>query len=150
MTNPKITECDLCGTPVKVVGHTTKHYKPLTQSELQEKLEQATAREAVMVGVFEYIISKSPKDGERSACIFCDMGGSGYSSKGDNHHDDIRDICPINQAEQALTNISPASQTMLHLIQKVRNFCNTSDECDLEYDELLRALTKLDKLLGKE
>jgi hypothetical protein len=25
----KKLKCDLCGTPVKIVGHTTKHYEPI-------------------------------------------------------------------------------------------------------------------------
>jgi hypothetical protein len=28
----KKLKCDLCGTPVKIVGHTTKHYEPIVPS----------------------------------------------------------------------------------------------------------------------
>lgn len=30
--------CDLCGTKVKVVGHTTKHYEPVVDREMIYKI----------------------------------------------------------------------------------------------------------------
>ena len=35
----KQLKCDLCGTPVKIVGHTTKHYEPIVPSV--EEIEDA-------------------------------------------------------------------------------------------------------------
>lgn len=31
-------KCDLCGTKVKVVGHTTKHYEPVVDREMIYKI----------------------------------------------------------------------------------------------------------------
>ena len=41
-----MTKCDLCGTPVKVVGHTTKHYEPVYDVDLL--LEVARAAKHLM------------------------------------------------------------------------------------------------------
>lgn len=32
--------CELCGTPVKVVGHTTKHYEPISNYKVLEKVAE--------------------------------------------------------------------------------------------------------------
>jgi hypothetical protein len=51
----------------------------------------------------KFLIEQSPHDGDNSACLYCDMGGSGYSSKGANHHDDLKHVCPVVKAQAALT-----------------------------------------------
>lgn len=39
-------KCEVCGSPVKIVGHTTKHYEPIDEiTELKAKL--AIAKEAL-------------------------------------------------------------------------------------------------------
>jgi hypothetical protein len=50
----------------------------------------------------EYFVQGEPKDGSQGACTYCDMGGAGYSSRGDGHHDDMRDVCPVIRVQQAL------------------------------------------------
>ncbi len=52
----------------------------------------------------QFLIDHSPHDGESGMCLYCDMGGAGYSSKGDGHHDDKepRDVCPVVVAIKAL------------------------------------------------
>lgn len=70
------------------------------------KSKLGTAREAL-----EYTKKSGPTDGETGACVWCDMGGSGYSSKGDGHHDDIRRSCPIVKASQALTALDAAGRS---------------------------------------
>ncbi len=57
-----------------------------------------------LLEVVEFLVNGEPKNGDQGkACTFCDMGGAGYSSKGDGHHDDIRDVCPVFMAEQVLS-----------------------------------------------
>ncbi len=41
--------CDLCGTPVKVVGHTTKHYEP--DLPTLEELEKIATKELLGASV---------------------------------------------------------------------------------------------------
>lgn len=45
-TQPKMSEhkCELCGTPVKVIGHTTKHYEPILKPCLCPKTEARTVK----------------------------------------------------------------------------------------------------------
>ena len=58
-----------------------------------------------LVAALEFIVDREPKDGDKlKACTFCDMGGAGYSSKGDGHHDDVKHICPVFKAQKALEN----------------------------------------------
>ncbi len=55
----------------------------------------------------KYIVSKEPIDGSKEyACTYCDMGGAGYSSKGDGHHDDVTDLCPVLKAQKAIEKAS--------------------------------------------
>lgn len=60
------------------------------------------------MSALEYFVDGETKDGFGSgyACTFCDMGGAGYSSKGDGHHDDVRDVCPVSEAQQALASVA--------------------------------------------
>lgn len=68
-----------------------------SRSGLATRLQAATE-------ALKFLINVSPHDGDNSACLYCDMGGAGYSSKGENHHDDKppRDICPVVVAMRAL------------------------------------------------
>lgn len=82
-------------------------------------LAGAKAQQEFDAGVMEkmaealvYVIGRNPKDGEAKACLFCDMGGAGYSTKGDNHHDDVRDVCPILKAEHALAVFHAAKEKL--------------------------------------
>jgi len=69
-------------------------YHELMQVE-REKVDE-------LVKVLEFLVKHEAKDGEEYACTFCDMGGSGYSSRGGNHHDDIKHVCPVFKAREAL------------------------------------------------
>lgn len=52
------------------------------------------------VEIVKQIPDHCPSEPEMdSACMFCDMGGAGYSSKGDGHHDDK---CIWNQSREFL------------------------------------------------
>ena len=65
---------------------------------LQSKLD-------VAVKALEYLVKNEAQDGSGYACTFCDMGGAGYSSKGDGHHDDTRGVCPVAKAREALATL---------------------------------------------
>lgn len=59
--------------------------------------EIAKLKDAIecMSGEIRNFVGREAQDGSNSACTYCDMGGSGRSSKGDGHHDDVRDTCPV-------------------------------------------------------
>ena len=46
--------CELCGTPVRVVGETTQHYEPLEVSE--EDLSRAVGKESLDSG--QYVMAR--------------------------------------------------------------------------------------------
>lgn len=64
------------------------------------ELIEPEVRELVIA--LEFLTKNEPENGGPGACTFCDMGGAGYSSKGDRHHDDVRHVCPVVKAEDAL------------------------------------------------
>jgi hypothetical protein len=72
----------------------------------QEKIKELIEQSGKMKKALKFLIEHSPHDGENSACMYCDMGGSGYSSKGDNNHDDIKHVCPVVVAKEALEGLS--------------------------------------------
>lgn len=74
------------------------------KDQITAELEKRDKRIAALREALRYVVEgEPPNDGSaRTACTFCDMGGAGYSSRGDRHHDDVRDVCPVHVAEQAL------------------------------------------------
>jgi hypothetical protein len=65
-----------------------------------------------LVEALEFIVKGEPTNGDSGACTFCDMGGAGYSSKGDRHHDDVRDFCPVVKAEAALREYQSVKESL--------------------------------------
>lgn len=54
-----------------------------------------------LVEAFQKLVDSNPLDGVPGfACIHCDMGGAGYSSKGPDHHDDS---CPVRHGIEAIS-----------------------------------------------
>lgn len=43
------TLCPTCGNPVRIVGHTTKHYEPLEADEIWNEAIEAAAKEALRI-----------------------------------------------------------------------------------------------------
>ncbi len=70
--------------------------------KMLEELKALRTECVRMAEALSALIREEPKDGESYACTWCDMGGSGYSSKGDGHHDDIKHECAVWRTEQAL------------------------------------------------
>jgi hypothetical protein len=70
-----------------------------------EQLDSALAKLKIAEEALAFLVDSSPKDGGVGACLFCDMGGSGSSTKSDGHHDDTRDVCPILRQTEALAQI---------------------------------------------
>jgi hypothetical protein len=60
----------------------------------------------IATAALEHVTKNEPEPGGKGACTFCDMGGSGYSSKGLRHHDDTIHICPVYKSEEALAEIA--------------------------------------------
>lgn len=60
----------------------------------------------VAKAALRFVVSREPANGVQGfACTYCDMGGAGYSSRGDGHHDDLLDICPVVKAQEALAKL---------------------------------------------
>lgn len=75
-------------------------HKDIVWAKLE--MDRKDAQIAGLKKALEYLVFNEAKNGSGKACTFCDMGGSGYSSLGDGHHDDTRHVCPVFVAEQAL------------------------------------------------
>ena len=71
---------------------------------LRKELASMKVRHEKLVVAIKYFLKNEPVDGEPGSCTWCDMGGAGYSSKGDGHHDDVMYLCPVIVARNALTN----------------------------------------------
>lgn len=71
-------------------------------SNIKEAIAAERARAQGLIDALEFLSNGEPENGDKAACTFCDMGGSGYSSQGDGHHDDVKHICPVYRARQAL------------------------------------------------
>lgn len=88
--------------------HEAKHYRDECDSlrELIQKSERSGDKlfeeNYKLRAALQFLIDRCPHDGEQGACLYCDMGGSGYSSKGDGNHDDGRYMCPVVVALKAL------------------------------------------------
>jgi hypothetical protein len=54
--------CELCGTPVKVVGHTTKHYEPIAEKKVSVK---------DIKRIIEITLPCSCNDGNGIVCVGC-------------------------------------------------------------------------------
>lgn len=69
----------------------------------REELHRIVAEEFGQVkNILERIAKYGPPQGEKHeslACAFCDMGGSGYASRGDGFHDDN---CAVKDAQLML------------------------------------------------
>ena len=66
-----------------------------TTEQLAELLHEATE-------IIKQIQDFGPPEPSPNACWFCDMGGAGYSSKGEGYHDDT---CLWGQARNFLEKV---------------------------------------------
>lgn len=88
--------------------HEAKHYQDECDQlrDLLQKVERSGdvlfEENYKLKSALEFLIDHNPHDGEQGACFYCDMGGSGYSTKGDGNHDDVRYVCPVVVALKAL------------------------------------------------
>ena len=111
------------------------------------KNAELKAEVALLRGALEFLVKHSPHDGEESVCIYCDMGGAGYSSNGDNHHDDIRDVCPVVVANKALSaSPSEALAAVRGAIKTLEPWCPNSGWG--VYAAVAEALAQLKKVFG--
>jgi hypothetical protein len=120
-----------CVYPSCMMGGGQCDDEPKCNSEKDEMTllrEKVAALEALIKEKDEalgYVVGISPSDGEPYACVWCDMGGAGYSTKGDGHHDDIRHICPVLKAQNAAAltpnSIQSRAQAQARLIEAAKN-----------------------------
>lgn len=96
----------------------------MTQPTITESLNAAKALETELKKIPEILQNISrygPPQGEKhegTACAVCDMGGAGYSSRGDGFHDDdcaVKDAQAWIAANQAI----PLCDTLSRLIRVV-------------------------------
>lgn len=81
--------------------------RAVNNSERTDKIIQ------ILSEALNYLIDGEPDNNSGFACSFCDMGGSGYSSMGDGHHDDTRHICAVYKAQQALSHANEIAASMV-------------------------------------
>lgn len=60
-----------------------------------------------LLEALQYVVDSQYADGSTyNVCELCDMGDTGYSSKGPNNHDDIPNdlgrVCPVVKAREAI------------------------------------------------
>lgn len=88
----------------------------------EQKTEITQLREQLRIAkdALGFIVEHEAKDGSNRACTFCDMGEAGLSTKGPNHHDDWKHICPVYKASEALKQLSATSAADN---ERVKNEC---------------------------